>query len=141
MALDPLKGKIDEFVEKSRALIGKEISERESWNTTATQDAIRHFAYGISDDNPLWLDPLYASKIHGGRQLAPPAFLTSVLYPHLHGEPMEVPLSNLIGDLEFHWHSPIFLGDSFRASAKITGIFESRDSAARARLGSILLGN
>jgi acyl dehydratase len=131
MAIDPKNLKIDEFIERSKALIGKEISERECWNTTATQDAIRHFAYGISDDNPLWLDPLYASKTHGGRQLAPPTFLTSVLYPHLHGEPMEVPLSNLIGDLEFQWYSPIFLGDSFRASAKITGIFESKDRGGR----------
>ncbi|MCA9420481.1 MAG: amino acid adenylation domain-containing protein [Nitrospira sp.] len=131
MALDPLHAKIDEFVEKSKALIGKEISEREYWNTTATQDAIRHFAYGISDDNPLWLDPLYASKSHAGRQLAPPTFLTSILYPHLHGEPMEVPLSNLIGDLDFQWFSPIFLGDYFRASAKITGVYESKNREGR----------
>lgn len=131
MAIDPLNTKIDEFIERSKALIGKEISEREYWNTTATQDAIRHFAYGISDDNPLWLDPCSASKAHGGGQLAPPAFLTSVLYPHLHGEPMEVPLSNLIGDLEFQWYSPIFLGDSFRAAAKITGIHESKDRGGR----------
>ena len=131
MAIDPLNTTIDEFIKRSKALIGKEISERESWNTTATQDAIRHFAYGISDDNPLWLDPLYTSKTHGGRQLAPPTFLTSVLYPHLHGEPMDVPLTNLIGDLEFQWHSPIFLGDTFRASAKITGIYESKDRGGR----------
>ncbi len=131
MAFDPLKAKIDEFVKKSKALIGKELSERECWNTTATQDAIRHFAYGISDDNPLWLNPHYAAKTHEGRQLAPPTFLTSVLYPHLHGEPMAVPLANLIGDLEFQWYSPIFLGDSFRALAKITGIYESKDRRGR----------
>ncbi len=131
MNSDSLNTLIDEFVRKTKALVGKDLSERECWNTVATQDAIRHFAYGISDDNPLWLNPGYAARTQAGQLLAPPAFLTSVLYPHLHGEPMEVPLANLIGDLEFHWYAPIVLGDSFRASAKIKGVFESKDRSGR----------
>ncbi len=130
MTNDSLNTLIDEFVKKTKALMGKELSERECWNTVATQDAIRHFAYGISDDNPLWLDPAYAAKTQGCL-LAPPTFLASVLYPHLHGEPMEVPLANLIGDLEFQWYAPIFLGDSFRTTATVTGVYESKDRAGR----------
>ena len=131
MTNDFLNSLIDEFVRKTNVLVGKELSERECWNTVATQDAIRHFAYGISDDNPLWLDPAHAAETQAGCVLAPPTFLTSVLYPHLHGEPMEVPLANLIGDLEFQWYAPILLGDSFRASAKVTGVYESKDRAGR----------
>ncbi len=55
------ESQIEEFVEKSRALTGKEVRERQAWNNGASADAIRHFAYGIDDDNPLWLDPDYAA--------------------------------------------------------------------------------
>ena len=131
MSNDALNILIDEFVKKTKALVGEELTERECWNTVATQDAIRHFAYGISDDNPLWLDSAYAADTQAGCLLAPPTFLASVLYPHLHGEPMEVPLANLIGDLEYQWYAPILLGDSFSASAKVTGAYESKDRTGR----------
>ena len=54
---EAIENQIDEFVSRSRELTGKEVRERTAWNTVATADAIRHFAYGISDENPLWLDP------------------------------------------------------------------------------------
>ena len=61
----------DEAFEKSRMRIG--IPARRSTvphNFEVTWDAIRHFAYGYGDDNPLyWIDPL-------GDQL-------SYLLPHL----------------------------------------------------------
>jgi hypothetical protein len=34
----------------------------EPWNYEATRDAIRHYAHGIGDDNPLWTDPHYAER-------------------------------------------------------------------------------
>ncbi|MDB9515933.1 AMP-binding protein [Roseofilum reptotaenium CS-1145] len=119
--------KIHEFIEKSRGLTEQTIQERESWNTEVTAQAIRHFAYGVSDDNPLWLDPDYAGKSYYGSLVAPPTFLTSVLYPVLHGYPMKLPMSNLIGELEYEWFHPILEGDSLRPSAKQTGVYESKD--------------
>ena len=86
--------RIDEFIARTRELTGKEVREREPWNTEASQDAIRHFAYGTDDGNPLWLDPDYAAKTRYGGLVAPPCFLVSVLYPILHGAPMEAPLSS-----------------------------------------------
>ncbi len=47
------------------------------WNSTATADAVWHFAMGVGDDNPLWWDPGYATSAAGGRPFAPPAFLYS----------------------------------------------------------------
>jgi acyl dehydratase len=44
------------------------------WNTRATIDAIRHFALGIGDDNPLWWDEHHA-RAACGRMWAPPTFL------------------------------------------------------------------
>lgn len=122
---------LKEFIEKSRLLTGQIIQEREPWNTEVTAQAIRHFAYGISDDNPLWLDPDYARKSDYGSLVAPPTFLTSVLYPSLHGYPMKIPMSNLIGELEYEWFVPILEGDSLNPSAKQTGVYESKDRQNR----------
>mgnify|MGYP001816379281 CR=1 FL=1 len=123
--------KIDEFIAETLKLNGKEVSEREPWNTIVTADSIKHFAYGISDDNPLWLDVSYAGKTKHDRLCAPPSFLTSVSYPMLHGAAMNVPLSNLIGDLAYQWYCPIFEGDVFRASSKQIDVFESKDRHGR----------
>ncbi|OGB94071.1 MAG: hypothetical protein A3G35_05405 [candidate division NC10 bacterium RIFCSPLOWO2_12_FULL_66_18] len=131
MSGDPVQATIDEFVARSRALTGQEVRERTSWNTAVTPDAIRHFAYGISDGNPLWLDPDYAAKSRYGRLVAPPAFLTSVLYPILHGAPIEAPLSSLIGGVEYQWSVPILEGDTLRAVTKQTDLYEKKSGTGR----------
>ena len=109
---------IKEFVAQSCLLNERQVVEREPWNNEVTADAIRHFAYGISDDNPLWLDSDYAKAGPFGRITAPPAFLCSVLYPVLHGAPVALPLSSLIVELGFVWHHPVFTGDTIRATAR-----------------------
>lgn len=47
----------------------------EPWITEVNVDAIRHWAHGIGDDNPLWLDPQYAGKTSYGKIIAPPTIL------------------------------------------------------------------
>lgn len=111
------QARIDEFIEKTEKLNGQPVREREPWNNEASPDAIRHFAYGIDDDNPLWLDPAYAAGTRHGTLLAPPAFLASVLYPILHGAPMSAPLSSLIGGVAFEWERPIPAGSRIRAES------------------------
>lgn len=131
MSADAVQARIDEFVAKSRALTGQEVRERTSWNTLVAADAIRHFAYGISDANPIWLDPDYAARSRYGRLVAPPAFLTSVLYPILHGAPMEAPLSSLIGGVEYRWSLPILEGDRLGAVTKQTDCYEKKSRTGR----------
>ncbi|HRV96623.1 MAG TPA: MaoC family dehydratase N-terminal domain-containing protein, partial [Anaerolineae bacterium] len=128
---DTNQKKIDAFIAASRKLTGQVISERPLWNTAATADAIRHFAYGISDDNPLWLNTDYAAESRYGSLVAPPAFLISALYPLLHGAPLDVPLTNLIGGLEFEWFQPILIGDRLNATAKQIDVIESEDRQGR----------
>jgi amino acid adenylation domain-containing protein len=123
--------RIDEFIVRSQRLTGNEISERPLWNTLASRDAIRHFAYGTSDDNPLWLDQDHACRAGFEGVVAPPAFLSSVLYPFLHGAAMEVPLNSLIGEVEFEWFGRILEGDELRASARQTGVTEAIDRRGR----------
>lgn len=122
---------IDEFVRRSRELTGKEVWERTPWNTTVTADAIRHYAYGTSDGNPLWLDRDYAARSPYGRLVAPPGFLASVLYPILHGAPMLAPLSSLIGGLEYRWNRPILEGDQLRPVSKQVDLYEKKSGSGR----------
>ncbi len=116
---------VDEFIRRTQALNGTVIRERPFWNTVATADSIRQFAWGISDDNPLWLDRDYAAQSPHGRRLAPPAFLTSVQYPVVHGSEPRATLAHLVGEVEFVWHQPIFEGDELEGKCRQTGCFES----------------
>jgi len=45
------------------------------WAGVATFDAIRHFAWGIGDANPLWLDEDYGKLSAWQGTIAPPSFL------------------------------------------------------------------
>ena len=62
---------IDGFVAATKQMLGKEVREKPHWNTHASGDAIYHFARGIGDDNPLYLDPDYGpnSPIGGSSRL------------------------------------------------------------------------
>jgi len=122
---------IDRFVACSRTLNGSAVGEREQWNNEATADAIRHFAYGISDDNPMWIDPGYAEEGPYGSLAAPPSFLASVLYPGLHGYPMDVPLSSLISDLSYEWYRPVLEGDELRGVSRQVGVREATNRQGR----------
>ncbi len=125
------ESQIEDFIDKSRALTGKEVRERQAWNNGASADAIRHFAYGIDDDNPLWLDPDYAAGTPHKKLQVPPAFFVSVLYPILHGAPVAAPLSSLIGGVEFEWLRPVFAGEKLRATSVQKEMFEKTNKAGR----------
>jgi acyl dehydratase len=127
----------DAYSARTRELTGKLVREWEPWNTEATADAIRHFALGTDDDNPLWLDTDYADQSSNGTILAPPCFLTSVFYPILHGARMEPPLSSLIGGLEIEWFAPVRLGDHLSADPVQKDFYEKRNKAGR-RLGFVI---
>ncbi len=47
-------------------------------NETATKDAIRHFANGLGDPNPLWRDEDYANNSIYRSIIAPPSFLNAI---------------------------------------------------------------
>jgi len=64
-------------VDELRAMIGKPIRSDRPHVTELTPDAIRHYALGIGDRNPLWTDPDYAAA-RGRPQLAPPSALLAM---------------------------------------------------------------
>ena len=70
-------GIIDETaIDEARQLIGVPLRrDRMQWNTVATSDAIRQFADGVGDYNPLWRAPAHATQTRWGGLLAPPSDL------------------------------------------------------------------
>ena len=47
---------IDAWQAVTEEMTGKIVEERQPWVSSVTGDAIKHFAYGTDDDNPLWTD-------------------------------------------------------------------------------------
>ena len=117
--------------EETRRSIGKLIVERAHWNTEVSEDSIRHFAWGISDDNPLWVDSDYAAAGPQGRLAAPPTYLFSVLYPFLHGVAPSFPLTFLISDVDCRWFLPILVGDKLAAISVLKDVVEVPDRSGR----------
>ena len=71
----------DQDVAELRAQIGIERRLREQFHEVASADAIRHFAHGIGDTNPLWLDPAHGAASRFETNIAPPCFLCSCGMP------------------------------------------------------------
>jgi len=67
----------DAMVEEARNSIGMPI-RIEQFNYEAGRDSIRHYAWGLGDDNPLYSDPNYAAKTRWKGIIAPPTFLYGV---------------------------------------------------------------
>lgn len=63
----------DNALAEARALLGMPI-RLEQYNYEATRDVIRHYAWGIGDDNPVYSDPEYAKGTKWGTIIAPPTF-------------------------------------------------------------------
>lgn len=68
----------DEGIEALRHRIGVEIPREPPWYSVATEDAIRNFAEGYGDINPLWSDPDYARQTRWQGVIAPPMFMLSM---------------------------------------------------------------
>lgn len=52
--------------------------DTQPWVSAVTRDAIRHFAWGVGDNNPLWTDVDYAKSSRWSGFIAPPCFLYAV---------------------------------------------------------------
>jgi acyl dehydratase len=130
-ARSEIDAQIDAWIEATRALTGKIVEERKPWTTLVTEDAIRHFAQGTDDDNPLWGDAAYAKKSRFGAITAPPAFVFANRYPILHGAPMKAPLASLIGGVEVEWHLPMRAGDQLRSEPRQKDFYEKKNKDGR----------
>ena len=121
----------DDMLAQLRRRIGVEWHPTEPWyNEYATKDAIRHFAHGIGDDNPLWCDEEHAQNTRYGSIIAPPCFLNSVYWPI-------GTWGGLPGVHAFHsgndweWFRPVYEGDRITYSETLTDVLEKSSQYAR----------
>ncbi|MFH0809863.1 MAG: MaoC family dehydratase N-terminal domain-containing protein [Pseudomonadota bacterium] len=93
-------------------------------NEAATKDAIRHFADGIGDPNPLWRDPEYAGNtVHKGL-VAPPAFLNAIVPGQWSQGWPRVPRYAL--GCEWEWFRPIRVNDTFTCANLLEDVVVKR---------------
>jgi acyl dehydratase len=96
----------------------------EPWNYEATRDAIRHYAHGIGDDNPLWSDPDYAQKTSYGTIVALPSFLfsTSRIVSGYCGGLAGV--HAMWAGADWTWHKPVLRNDTISTQAYLKDLVE-----------------
>ncbi len=115
----------DEALEALRTRIGVRIENTlEPWCHEATRDAIRHYAHGIGDDNPLWCDPDYAAGGRFGTIVAPPSFVFAcnrVLSGYVGGLPG---VHAMWAGADITWHSAIRRNDEIRTEARLQDLIE-----------------
>ena len=101
---------------EARAMIGEEFRV-EQWNYEASRDVIRHYAWGLGDDNPLWCDPDYAAGTRWGDIIAPPTFtygiFDAVVAPGLPD------IQWIYSGADMTFRQPIRRNDEIAASAKL----------------------
>lgn len=127
-----LKEIIEKGIEKyKRERVGKIISPPQG-NETATKDAIRHFANGLGDPNPLWRDEEYAKKSPYGGLIAPPFFLNAISESQaITGLPGLI--STFVGS-EWEWYKPIRINDRFSVTNRLLDLKDLPDNNGRRRL-------
>lgn len=119
----------DNSLDEARSLIGVELNrEGHQWNEVANHDAIRHFAYSIGDDNPLFCDKEYGKKTKYGCTIAPGCFLYSVdstiVAPKLRG------IQWIYAGTDWEFYRPILVNDSFKVVVKLVDAYELKGQHA-----------
>ena len=113
----------DEGLQELRSRIGS-YYKFQYGNKEVTKDSIRHFAMGMGDPNPLWLDEKYAQKTRWGGLVAPPTYLYTVIYA------TGMRVGGLPGVGAFHsgnyweWYKPIRVGDLVTGTYRCSDVVE-----------------
>jgi acyl dehydratase len=114
-----------------RRRIGVKITDTlEPWCHEATRDAIRHYAHGIGDDNPLWCDPEHAARTRHGGLIAPPSFLfacSRIVSGYVGG------LSGvhaMWAGADWTWHLPVRRNDEISTEAWLKDLIEHETTFA-----------
>lgn len=115
----------DQGLDALRQRIGVPIENTlEPWCHEATRDAIRHYAHGIGDDNPLWSDPDYAAHTHHGGIVALPSFLfatSRIVSGYVGGLPG---VHAMWAGADWTWHAPVRRNDEITTQACLKDLIE-----------------
>jgi acyl dehydratase len=117
----------EDEIAKARAFIGKPLRVPQ-YNHEATLDTIRHYAFGVGDDNPLWCDPGYAAKGPYGTLVGPPTFFYSIfsagITPGFDG------LQAFFGSGKFKIHRLVRRGETIVPTARLADLYEAKGKTA-----------
>jgi acyl dehydratase len=112
----------EEMVQELLKEKGIEYRARRQFNEVATKDAIRHWADGIGDLNPLWRDEEYAKKTRYSGIIAPPTWLFSTTtmagrmgLPGIHG---------MHSGTDWHFYLPVRLNDRISVTGQLHDLIE-----------------
>ncbi len=111
----------DDMIDALRQRIGVERPIPYPYNTEATRDAIRHFAHGIGDLNPLWQDVDYAAQTRWGGVIAPPCFLFSCGFGRTDGLPG---VHGMFAGSEWTFYRPVRPGTPIQATMHLAEVIE-----------------
>jgi acyl dehydratase len=104
----------DAALAEARRLLGMPI-RIEQWNHEASRDVIRHYAWGIGDDNPLYCDPDYAATTRWRGIIAPPTFFFAVFDAVV--APGLPDIQWFYSGIDAEFHAPMRRGDEVTARA------------------------
>lgn len=117
----------DEMVEALRSRIRVPIKSKEyAFNTEASRDLIRHYAFAIGDDNPLWIDEAYAKKTRWDGIIGPPLYLRSA-QPRASGDSVGLPgVHTMYSGNGWELYMPVRPGDKVRSVTYVAELQEKR---------------
>ena len=111
----------DEALAALRRRIGQPVRRPEPYIETATRDAVRHWAAGIGDRNPFWLDA----------GVAPPTILFAmdrIVSGYVGGLPG---IHAMYGGTDFRWQRAIRIGDAIVGESVLLDLVEKPSRFAR----------
>lgn len=132
----------EEALDNLRQRLGVKITKTvDPWITEINSDAIRHWALGIGDDNPLWLDPGYAEKTRYGGIIAPPSILYAtnrVVSGYVGGMPG---IHAMFAGTNWSWYLPITIGTRMHTEVYLKDLVEHNTRFAGKAIQQIYHGD
>jgi acyl dehydratase len=128
----------DADIAKDRAALGVWAAARsQELISTATSEAIRNFANGYGDDNPLYTDPRYGEATRWGGQTAP-QIMAAVLNAPLRGDKLPKELRGgsyrgihaFVSGGTWEWYRPIHIGDTIYSFSGLESVEEKQSEFA-----------
>lgn len=128
----------DADIAKDRAVLGVWAASRsQELLSTATREAIRNFAHGYGDDNPLFTDPDYGQSTRWGGQIAP-QIMAAVLNAPLRGDKLPKELRGgsyrgihaFVSGGTWEWYRPIYAGDTLYSFSGLESVEEKASEFA-----------
>jgi acyl dehydratase len=128
----------EEDIERAKALVGMYApSAAREHLTTATHDAMRNFARGYGDDNPLFTSEDYGEATRWGAQIAPPMIAIGLNRP-LYGDPPTTRIKRpsfrgihvFVSGSTWDWYRPLYSGDQLFSFGGTESVIEKKSEFA-----------